>query len=65
MIGEKVKIELAARLIGAPDRRLQNRKWAKTDAITSAFAHGSSQNSVDSALIEPQNIIRFSVIYIN
>jgi len=25
MIGEKVKIELAARLIGAPDRRLQNR----------------------------------------
>ena len=29
MIGEKVKIELAARLIGAPDRRLQNRKWAK------------------------------------
>ena len=31
MIGEKVKIELAARLIGAPDRRLQNRKWAKTD----------------------------------
>ena len=39
MIGEKVKIELAARLIGAPDRRLQNRKWAKTDAMTSAFAH--------------------------
>jgi len=25
MIGEKVKKELAARLIGAPDRRLQNR----------------------------------------
>ena len=26
---------------------------------------GSSQNSVDSALIGPQNVIRFSVIYIN
>ena len=39
MIGEKVKIELAARLIGAPDRRLQNRKWAKTDAMTAGFAH--------------------------
>jgi len=36
---EKVRMELAARLIGAPDRRLQNRKWAKTDAMTSAFAH--------------------------
>jgi hypothetical protein len=36
---EKVRIELVARFIGAPDRRLQNRKWAKTDAITSAFAH--------------------------
>ena len=38
MIGGKVKIELVARFIGAPDRRLQNRKWAKTDAMTSAFA---------------------------
>ena len=38
MIGEKVKIELAARLIGAPDRRLQNREWAKADAIASVFA---------------------------
>ena len=36
---EKVRIELAARFIGAPDRRLQNRKWAKTDAMTSVFAH--------------------------
>ena len=36
---EKVRIELAARFIGAPDRRLQNRQWAKTDAMTSAFAH--------------------------
>ncbi len=26
---------------------------------------GSSQNSVDSALIGPQDVIRFSVIYIN
>lgn len=36
---EKVRIELAARFIGAPDRRLQNRQWAKTDAMTSVFAH--------------------------
>ena len=36
---EKVRIELVARFIGAPDRRLQNRQWAKTDAMTSAFAH--------------------------
>ena len=36
---EKVRIELAARFIGAPDRRLQNRQWAKTDAMTSVFVH--------------------------
>ena len=36
---EKGEIELAARLVGSPDRRLQNRKWAKTDAMTSACAH--------------------------
>ena len=39
MIGEKKKIELAARLVGSPDRRLQNRQWAKTDAMTSVFVH--------------------------
>ena len=39
MAGEKTKIELATSLSGAPDRRLQNRKWAKTDVMTSAFAH--------------------------
>ena len=45
---EKVRIELAARFIGAPDRRLQNRQWAKTDAMTSAFAHylGNCQRTI-------------------
>jgi len=45
---EKVRIELAARFIGAPDIRLQNRQWAKTDAMTSAFAHyrGNCQRKI-------------------
>ena len=35
----KGKIKSTIRLIGTLDRRLQNRKWAKTDSMTSAFAH--------------------------
>ena len=35
----KDKNRVCAKLVWVNDGRLQNRKWAKTDVMTSAFAH--------------------------
>ena len=39
LIGEKAEIECASRLVWHSRQKIANRKWAKTDAMISAFAH--------------------------